>query len=84
MILAGDFNTPGESAIFRDAWHGFRDCFNVAGWGLGYTFYGGKTAVRIDHVLINRDWRCRSCRIGPDVGSPHRPVLADLMLVRDE
>jgi endonuclease/exonuclease/phosphatase (EEP) superfamily protein YafD len=46
-----------------------------------YTFFGGKTAVRIDHILAGPGWRCRRCRVGPDAGSPHRPVIADMTWV---
>jgi vancomycin resistance protein VanJ len=35
--------------------------------------------VRIDHVLAGPGWHCDRCRVGPHVGSPHRPVLADLI-----
>jgi vancomycin resistance protein VanJ len=78
VLLAGDFNTPPESAIFRQVWADYSDAFGVAGWGWGYTFSGGKTLVRIDHVLAGKGWHCGRCRVGPDVGSPHRPVVADL------
>jgi endonuclease/exonuclease/phosphatase (EEP) superfamily protein YafD len=78
VVLAGDFNTPPESAIFRQLFAAYADAFGTAGWGWGYTFFGGKTMVRIDHVLAGPGWRCGRCRVGPAVGSPHRPVLADL------
>ena len=78
LLLAGDLNTPPESAIFRRYWDRYTDAFDSAGWGWGYTFLGGRTAVRIDHILAGRGWRCERCRVGPDVGSPHRPVIADL------
>jgi vancomycin resistance protein VanJ len=79
VVLAGDFNTPPESAIFREFWGDLSDAFSTAGWGWGYTFIGGKTMVRIDHVLAGKDWTCDRCRVGPNVGSPHRPLVADLI-----
>ncbi len=82
IILAGDFNTPPQSAIFRRVWPGYVDAFGSAGWGWGYTFYGGRTMVRIDHVLAGPGWRCDRCWVGPDIGSPHRPVVADLVWTR--
>ncbi len=78
VLLAGDFNTPPESAIFRQVWADYADAFSTAGWGWGYTFHGGRTWVRIDHVLAGKGWHCGHCRVGPHVGSPHRPVLAEL------
>jgi vancomycin resistance protein VanJ len=79
VLLAGDFNTPPESAIFREVWADYSDAFGTAGWGWGYTFTGSKTMVRIDHVLAGKDWQCDRCWVGPDVGSPHRPVFAELI-----
>lgn len=78
LLLVGDFNTPPESAIFRRTWARYTDAFTAAGWGWGYTFLGKKVAVRIDHILAGPGWHCDRCWVGPNVGSPHRPVLADL------
>ncbi len=81
VLLAGDFNTPPESAIFRQVWRDYADAFATAGWGWGYTFTGGRTMVRIDHVLAGDGWHCRRAWVGPSVGSPHRPVFADLIRI---
>lgn len=79
VLLVGDFNTPPESAIFRQVWKDYSDAFAAAGRGWGYTFSGGKTLVRIDHILAGKGWHCTRCWVGPRVGSPHRPVLAELV-----
>jgi vancomycin resistance protein VanJ len=78
VVLLGDFNTPPESIIFRRVWSGYANAFSEAGWGWGYTFHARRTVVRIDHVLVGGGGRASTCWVGPDVGSPHRPVLADL------
>jgi vancomycin resistance protein VanJ len=79
LLLAGDFNTPTESVLFRDVWGRYTDAFTSAGWGWGYTFIGGRTTVRIDHILAGPGWHCERCWVGPHLGSPHRPVVADLV-----
>jgi vancomycin resistance protein VanJ len=79
LLLVGDFNTPPESVLFRRLWQPYTDAFTAAGWGWGYTFYGGRTMVRIDHVLAGKGWHCTQCWVGPNIGSQHRPVLADLV-----
>jgi vancomycin resistance protein VanJ len=78
VVLLGDFNTPPESVLFRRVWSGYANAFSDAGWGWGYTFHTRRTAVRIDHILVGGGGRAAGCWVGPDVGSPHRPVLADL------
>jgi vancomycin resistance protein VanJ len=78
LIVAGDFNTPQESNLFTRAWPVLSDAYTTAGFGWGNTYHARWTDVRIDHVLSGPAWRCRRCEVGPDVGSPHRPVIADL------
>jgi endonuclease/exonuclease/phosphatase (EEP) superfamily protein YafD len=78
VLLAGDFNTPLESTIYRQCWSAYTNAFSAAGLGWGNTHLTRHTAVRIDHVLASRDWRVRRCWVGPDVGAAHRPVIADL------
>lgn len=82
VILAGDMNLPGESAIFRRDWSDFADAFATAGLGYGYT-YGYTTSgklygIRIDHVLAGAGLRVERAWVGPHVGSDHRPLLAVL------
>lgn len=79
VLLVGDFNTPPQSAIFRDVWRGYADAFGTAGWGWGHTFRTRWAAVRIDYILIGGGGRALRCWVGSDVGSPHLPVVADVV-----
>ena len=78
-IVAGDFNMPVESRIYRDAWGDLTNAFSRAGRGVGYTRYNGWIRVRIDHVLHGDRWETRAARVLPDAGSDHRPVMAELV-----
>jgi endonuclease/exonuclease/phosphatase (EEP) superfamily protein YafD len=80
-IVAGDFNTPVESRIFQDRWSGLDDAFSRVGAGFGATKYNGWIRVRIDHVLTDSSWRAVRVSCWEDVGSDHRPLVADLVLV---
>src|SRR5262249_55542283 len=77
-LLAGDFNTPPESTVYREYWSRYTNAFSAGGFGFGATFFTRHTAVRIDHILLGSGWQCRRCWVGPPVGSPHRPVIADV------
>jgi endonuclease/exonuclease/phosphatase (EEP) superfamily protein YafD len=77
-ILGGDFNTICEGAIYHRSWSHFSDAFSVAGSGTGHTYFGEGAALRIDHIFSGAQWRCLRCWVGPDVGSPHRPLIADM------
>jgi len=40
-------------------------------------------AVRIDHILSSPEFRVRKAAVGPESGSDHRPVFAELELISD-
>lgn len=79
-VIVGDFNMTVESVIYRDAFSGFQNAFSTAGWGWGGTKFTRRHSVRIDHILASSQWRIVRCEVGKDVGSDHRPVIADLVL----
>lgn len=82
-IIAGDFNMPVDSSIYRDNWHIYQNAFSKRGFGYGWTewasFHGVKIAVRIDHILLDNGWTPKLCEVGPDVGSDHLPIIADIV-----
>ena len=81
VVLAGDFNTPPESALLREHLSGYQDAFGVAGFGTGNSYFTRRSGMRIDHVMAGPGWAARCCYVGPDVGSAHRPLVADLIRV---
>ena len=79
-LVAGDFNMPTESAIFREHWSSMTDGFERAGLGFGYTRLAGWISLRIDHILSDDAWSVSAARVLPDYGSDHLPVMVDLQL----
>jgi endonuclease/exonuclease/phosphatase (EEP) superfamily protein YafD len=83
VIVAGDFNTPTDSVVFRRFWAPYRNAFSTSGFGFGNTMRptvrGCRFGVRIDHILAGTDWWPRTCWVGPDVGAEHLPLIADLV-----
>lgn len=86
-IVAGDLNAPETSAVVKTLLHtGLRDAFSSAGVGYGYT-HGhslrlGMSFLRIDHILVSDDIGVVQTEVGGTEASQHRPVIADLLLVR--
>jgi endonuclease/exonuclease/phosphatase (EEP) superfamily protein YafD len=78
MILAGDFNMPVESRIYRDNWSIFPNAFSQAGNGWGTTKQTRWFGTRIDHILYTAPWSCKNAWIGASMGSDHRPMIAEL------
>jgi endonuclease/exonuclease/phosphatase (EEP) superfamily protein YafD len=82
VILAGDFNMPTDSAIYRDVWGGYDNAFSQTGFGFGYTkwssIHGLIYGLRVDHML-SESMSPRRCWVERDVGSDHRPLAAELV-----
>lgn len=85
-IIAGDFNMPVESAVYRRYWKSYQNSFSLRGMGYGWTerasIRGIPVAVRIDHILMSSEVLPAVCETGPEVGSDHLPVIADVSLKR--
>jgi vancomycin resistance protein VanJ len=81
-IIAGDFNLPSESLIFRDSWDRCTDAFSAVGFGFGWTRVLKHFSARIDHVLSCATWTPLRTEIGPDLGSDHLPLIVDLKRTR--
>ena len=83
QIIAGDLNLPPDSAIYRTFWAGYWNAFSSTGLGFGYTEWPRlpvlRFGIRIDHILSSPDWQPCRCWVGPDVGSDHLPLIADLV-----
>jgi vancomycin resistance protein VanJ len=83
VVVAGDFNMPTDSAIYRECWSNLSNAFSKSGFGFGYTEWptvgGWRFGIRIDHILTGPRWRPQRCWVGPDVGSDHLPLLADVL-----
>lgn len=84
VIVAGDFNLPAESTIYRRHWGGYTDAFAASGTGFGFSKSEGLLLhIRVDHILANTAGPTPAgAWTGPDYGSDHLPVIADLKLRR--
>ncbi len=80
-IVAGDFNMPVESPIYRRFWATLDNAFSTAGLGFGFSKIteeeGSTYGTRIDHLLYTPPWRCVRAWLGADIGSDHRPLVAN-------
>jgi endonuclease/exonuclease/phosphatase family metal-dependent hydrolase len=82
VILAGDTNLPGSSALLAELLERWQDGFDAVGRGFGYTFPVGRRGawMRIDRILASRQLRFLTFAVGRGRGSDHRAVWADLEL----
>jgi endonuclease/exonuclease/phosphatase (EEP) superfamily protein YafD len=81
-VLVGDLNTTSWSPHFRELLAAADLVDSRRGFGVQPTWFalGGLLRLPIDHVLVSPEIEVMSRRIGPDIGSDHRPVIVDLSL----
>lgn len=87
VIVAGDFNaTYGHEPFRRLLATGLRDAHVEVGRGLARTWPANRPLLpplfRLDHVLVSAELAVLAVREGRGGRSDHRPVVADLALVR--
>jgi endonuclease/exonuclease/phosphatase (EEP) superfamily protein YafD len=84
VVIGGDFNLPGLSAVFGQYLSGYQDGFDGAGRGFGYTFPTNAKRwwpwMRIDRILADRRLRFTRFEVGTSLVSDHHCVVADLQL----
>ena len=87
VVVAGDFNMPTSSSVYRISFGDFTNAFESAAVGFGFTapckrFRWWPTNTpwqRIDHILAGDSWHVRECHIGQRDGSDHRLIAATLL-----
>jgi endonuclease/exonuclease/phosphatase (EEP) superfamily protein YafD len=80
VVIGGDTNLPGLSAVLGQYLSGYDDGFTRASWGFGYTFPTDKWRpwMRIDRILASSALRFTRFEVGQSTVSDHRCVVADL------
>jgi len=86
VIIAGDFNTPVDSTLYRAIWGDLTNSFSETGSGYGWTqrvsVSGFSYRARIDHILTGNGLTPLLSIIGPDIGSDHLPVISDFLMAK--
>ncbi|MDR3637826.1 MAG: endonuclease/exonuclease/phosphatase family protein [Isosphaeraceae bacterium] len=80
LVLAGDFNMPPDDSTMASLRTAYRFAFEDAGWGYGYTRPSRTPWFRIDHIATSPEWDIARCHVGPDFGSDHLPLIAEVVL----
>jgi endonuclease/exonuclease/phosphatase (EEP) superfamily protein YafD len=82
LIVAGDLNLTEHSPYFGDLLRSgkLRDSRQGIGIQASWAARLPGLDLPLDHVLVSREWNVFARRVGPHLGSDHRPVMARLRL----
>jgi endonuclease/exonuclease/phosphatase (EEP) superfamily protein YafD len=78
VVIAGDTNLPGLSAVFRRYLSGYQDAFRAASWGFGYTHPVKLPFLRLDRILAGQELKFVSFDMGCPELSDHYCVVAGI------
>jgi endonuclease/exonuclease/phosphatase family metal-dependent hydrolase len=78
VVIAGDTNLPGSSATLHRLFGIYREGFNEADWGFGYTFPSRFRWMRLDRMFASQSLRFSDFRVGCGTASDHCWVLGDI------
>lgn len=83
-VVAGDFNMPIESKIYKMHWSNLYNAFSSSGNGYGWTvserIKNTFLQIRVDHILSNDQINSLACNVDKDIGSDHLPLTCDLLI----
>jgi endonuclease/exonuclease/phosphatase family metal-dependent hydrolase len=81
VIICGDFNETPFGYSYGKLKLSFKNAFEEAGQGMGFTLNRQPYYARIDQQFYSSDWQVQSCKIMSGVNfSDHFPVLANYIL----
>ncbi|WP_338877101.1 endonuclease/exonuclease/phosphatase family protein [Spirosoma sp. SC4-14] len=81
VIICGDFNETPIGYSYGKLSRNFRNAFEEAGQGLGFTLNRHPYCVRIDQQFVSADWYIKTCQTLSGISfSDHFPVLAQYVL----
>jgi vancomycin resistance protein VanJ len=81
LLIGGDFNTTPRGAMYSSLRDKYKNAFEQAGWGFGFTYNSRLPVIRIDHVWTNSKVRATRAFAVDDHASDHRPFVTDLELM---
>lgn len=79
VVLMGDFNLTPDAAIVCRLKEVLTDALPAAGEPC-LTFPSDQPEVKIDYLMVSREWTCRRALVPNEVVSDHLPLIAELEL----
>ena len=80
VIVCGDFNDTPLSYSYRLMSRGLKDSFVENGFGVGATYAGRLPGLRIDYILVGKDFDVYTHKVQRQAISDHYAVLSDVGL----
>lgn len=80
VIVTGDFNDVPNSYTYYTISQGMQDAFLKKGFGIGRTYSGISPTLRIDYILVGKEFKVQQFHRIVRQLSDHYPLVADLRL----
>jgi endonuclease/exonuclease/phosphatase family metal-dependent hydrolase len=84
VIVCGDFNDVPNSYAYEKIGHGLQNAFEKKGAGLGRTFSGIASTLRIDNIFVAPEYQVNQFVTVSKKLSDHFPIIADIIRLNDK
>lgn len=84
LVIAGDFNMPGDENLFRQSFSYLHNAVEVKGFGYNDTKYTSWFGVRIDHILYSPDMHLVDIEVVELLKGDHQPLMAILRMSKSK
>lgn len=78
VIYCGDMNAVPASYTYHTLKDDLQDAFLEKGSGMGTTFYKIIPTLRIDYILVDKQFKIEQCKVIPKKLSDHYPIVTDI------
>ena len=78
VIVCGDFNDVPNSYAYETIGNGLQNAFEKKGFGLGRTFSGIASTLRIDNIFVDQQYRVNQFVCISKKLSDHFPIITDI------
>jgi len=78
VIICGDFNDTPMSYSYRLMSRKLKDSFVEKGFGLGTTYAGSLPSLRIDYILVGKEFEVYSHKVQSKAISDHYAICSDI------
>ena len=83
VIVCGDFNDVPNSYAYEKIGRGLQNAFEKKGTGLGRTFSGIASTLRIDNIFVDPKYQVNQFVCVSKKLSDHFPIIADIIRLDD-
>lgn len=84
VIICGDFNDTPASYTYKKISNGLTDTYTASSFNIGNTYFWNLPPIRIDNIIINKNYKPIFYKVDKVPYSDHYPIVAKFILKNEK